>query len=211
MHKYDVKNRNGSLIFVRGVKVKPYANFSTNLDPITARELAKFGVSLTRLSPVAVPDEDVMELPVETEALVEDSIISEQNPESVVEAVPVVEETAPEAPVAQEEAPVVEETAPEAPVAQEEAPVVEETPAAPEPIAEAPAAEPAAEIVAEPVVEPAPEAAVETPVEAAPEAVEPAVEEAPASDETAAPADSSDAPVDAAPGESSNRKKKKNR
>ncbi len=46
MFRYDIKNPNGSLVFVRGVRVKPYAKFSANLDPSTARELTRYGVHL---------------------------------------------------------------------------------------------------------------------------------------------------------------------
>lgn len=55
MNTYDIKNRNGSLVFVRGLRVKPYANFSANLDPITARELIKYGVSLTPVLSAQAP------------------------------------------------------------------------------------------------------------------------------------------------------------
>ena len=61
MHRFDVKNPNGSLVFVRGLRVKPFANFTTHLDPMTIIELKRFGVSVTQIG--AAPVEAVEAAP----------------------------------------------------------------------------------------------------------------------------------------------------
>lgn len=44
---YELKNPNGSLVFVRGIKVKPFSTATAYLDNSAVRELRKFGVAIT--------------------------------------------------------------------------------------------------------------------------------------------------------------------
>lgn len=46
MPKYEIKNPNGSRVFVKNTLVLPYSNFQAELDPSTVDELKKFGVSV---------------------------------------------------------------------------------------------------------------------------------------------------------------------
>jgi len=96
MPRFDVKNPNGSLVFVGKVRVKPYANFSANLDSFTARELSKFGVSV---KPVIVeeapsskkkeskPKPALVTLPEEPVVEKTETKVKEEEPAPVVEAV----------------------------------------------------------------------------------------------------------------------------
>lgn len=123
MHRYEIKNRNGSTVFVDGVRVGPHTTLTASLDPMTAKELSKYGVSLVVVTPPSPPAE---EAPVEVSApefLVEDIVAASQ--ELAIE-----EEASPEEAPVEVQSEVVEEAPAEEPIPAaeaEEAPTAEES------------------------------------------------------------------------------------
>jgi hypothetical protein len=130
MHRYDIKNPNGSVVFVRGVRVKPYAKFSANLDPMTARELARYGVSLKQAAseaaavPAPMPAAPVAEVSSSEETL---KPVPAVEPEAAPIVEPAVAEVvpAPEAPASEAAEAVVEAAPAVAEATEEAAPAVE--------------------------------------------------------------------------------------
>lgn len=63
MPKFEIKNPNGSRVFVKNTLVMPYSNFQAELDPSTVDELKKFGVSVRPVIHATPASSPVLESP----------------------------------------------------------------------------------------------------------------------------------------------------